>query len=96
LIRYNKPGVAVFRLANGYGALRDALDSDAIRFQRLARFGGPRGGAPGEFGGFKVGAPVEVHRDEAGFCQELVTSCRVLLTQVKETTYKDPDLSMNH
>ncbi|KAI3908706.1 hypothetical protein MKW92_007151 [Papaver armeniacum] len=55
LIRYNNPGVAAFRLANGYGALKDALDSDVVRFQRLARFGGPRGGAPGEFGGVKVG-----------------------------------------
>ncbi|KAI3964787.1 hypothetical protein MKW92_044712, partial [Papaver armeniacum] len=54
LIRYNKPGVAAFRLANGYGALRDALDSDVAGFQRLARFGGPRGGALGEFGGVKV------------------------------------------
>ncbi|KAI3987074.1 hypothetical protein MKX01_036864 [Papaver californicum] len=36
LIRHNKPGVAAFRLANGYGALRDALSSDNVRFQRKA------------------------------------------------------------
>ncbi|RZC81896.1 hypothetical protein C5167_044463 [Papaver somniferum] len=46
-------GVISCNLANGYGALRDALDSDDVRFQRLARFGGPRGGAPGEFEGVK-------------------------------------------
>lgn len=34
LIRNNKPGVAAFRLANGYGALRDALSSENVRFQR--------------------------------------------------------------
>ncbi|KAI3971938.1 hypothetical protein MKX01_030139, partial [Papaver californicum] len=28
LIRHNKPGVTAFRLANGYGALGDALSSD--------------------------------------------------------------------
>ncbi|KAI3882486.1 hypothetical protein MKX03_006541, partial [Papaver bracteatum] len=33
LIRYNKPGVSAFRLENGYGDLRDALDSDIVRFQ---------------------------------------------------------------
>lgn len=36
LIRHNKPGIAAFRLANGYAALRDALSSDAVRFQRKA------------------------------------------------------------
>lgn len=36
LIRHNKPGVAAFRLANGYAALRDALSSESIRFQRKA------------------------------------------------------------
>lgn len=36
LIRHNKPGVAVFRLANGYGALRNALSSESVRFQRKA------------------------------------------------------------
>ncbi|KAM7531883.1 hypothetical protein LguiB_035293 [Lonicera macranthoides] len=36
LIRHNKPGVAAFRLANGYAALRDALSSDSVRFQRKA------------------------------------------------------------
>ncbi|KAK6120343.1 hypothetical protein DH2020_046034 [Rehmannia glutinosa] len=34
LIRHNKPGVAAFRLANGYAALRDALSSEDVRFQR--------------------------------------------------------------
>ncbi|KAI3910711.1 hypothetical protein MKW92_021974, partial [Papaver armeniacum] len=34
LIRHNKPGVAAFRLANGYGSLRDALSSDNVMFQR--------------------------------------------------------------
>ncbi|XP_026379035.1 hsp70 nucleotide exchange factor FES1-like [Papaver somniferum] len=34
LIRHNKRGVAAFRQANGYGALRDALGSDNVRFQR--------------------------------------------------------------
>ncbi|XP_057512613.1 hsp70 nucleotide exchange factor FES1-like isoform X2 [Actinidia eriantha] len=33
LIRDNKPGIAAFRLANGYGALRDALSSENVRFQ---------------------------------------------------------------
>ncbi|GFQ04771.1 hsp70 nucleotide exchange factor fes1 [Phtheirospermum japonicum] len=36
LIRHNKPGVAAFRLANGYAALRDALSSENARFQRKA------------------------------------------------------------
>ncbi|KNA06897.1 hypothetical protein SOVF_176840 isoform A [Spinacia oleracea] len=36
LIRYNKPGTAAFRLANGYAALKDALSSDSVRFQRKA------------------------------------------------------------
>ncbi|RZC62746.1 hypothetical protein C5167_024487 [Papaver somniferum] len=33
LIQYNKPGVAAFRMENGYGDLRDALDSYTVRFQ---------------------------------------------------------------
>lgn len=36
LIRHNKPGIAAFRLANGYAALRDALSSESVRFQRKA------------------------------------------------------------
>lgn len=36
LIRHNKPGIAAFRLANGYAALRDALGSESVRFQRKA------------------------------------------------------------
>ncbi|KAG6697411.1 hypothetical protein I3842_09G197200 [Carya illinoinensis] len=36
LIRHNKPGITAFRLANGYAALRDALGSDSVRFQRKA------------------------------------------------------------
>lgn len=36
LIRHNKPGIAAFRLANGYAALRDALSSENVRFQRKA------------------------------------------------------------
>ncbi|XP_047086384.1 hsp70 nucleotide exchange factor FES1-like [Lolium rigidum] len=36
LIRNNKPGVAAFRLANGYAGLRDALNSESVRFQRKA------------------------------------------------------------
>ncbi|KAL0375233.1 UNVERIFIED_CONTAM: hypothetical protein Sradi_3439000 [Sesamum radiatum] len=36
LIRHNKPGIAAFRLANGYAALRDALSSESARFQRKA------------------------------------------------------------
>jgi len=34
LIRHNKPAIAAFRLANGYAALRDALSSENVRFQR--------------------------------------------------------------
>uniref|UniRef100_A0ACD5XEH0 Uncharacterized protein n=1 Tax=Avena sativa TaxID=4498 RepID=A0ACD5XEH0_AVESA len=36
LIRNNKPGVAAFRLANGYAGLREALNSESARFQRKA------------------------------------------------------------
>uniref|UniRef100_A0A3B6ISF2 Nucleotide exchange factor Fes1 domain-containing protein n=1 Tax=Triticum aestivum TaxID=4565 RepID=A0A3B6ISF2_WHEAT len=36
LIRNNKPGVAAFRLANGYAGLRDALNTESARFQRKA------------------------------------------------------------
>ncbi|KAL9659790.1 hypothetical protein QQ045_024599 [Rhodiola kirilowii] len=36
LIRHNKPGIAAFRLANGYAGLRDALSSESVRFQRKA------------------------------------------------------------
>ncbi|EEF30822.1 Hsp70-binding protein, putative [Ricinus communis] len=36
LIRHNKPGIAAFRLANGYAAMRDALGSESVRFQRKA------------------------------------------------------------
>ncbi|GMH23069.1 hypothetical protein Nepgr_024912 [Nepenthes gracilis] len=36
LIRHNKPGVATFRLANCYAALRDALSSNSVKFQRKA------------------------------------------------------------
>ncbi|KMT11049.1 hypothetical protein BVRB_5g111390 [Beta vulgaris subsp. vulgaris] len=36
LIRHNKPGIAAFRLANGYAALRDALSCESVRFQRKA------------------------------------------------------------
>ncbi|RCV45526.1 hypothetical protein SETIT_9G461500v2 [Setaria italica] len=36
LIRNNRPGVAAFRLANGYTGLRDALNSESARFQRKA------------------------------------------------------------
>ncbi|KAG7027343.1 fes1 [Cucurbita argyrosperma subsp. argyrosperma] len=36
LIRQNKPGIAAFRLANGYAGLRDALGSESVRFQRKA------------------------------------------------------------
>lgn len=36
LIRHNKPGIAAFRLANGYAGLRDALGSKSARFQRKA------------------------------------------------------------
>lgn len=34
LIRHNKPGIGEFRRANGYAALRDALTSENVRFQR--------------------------------------------------------------
>ncbi|KAF7825645.1 hsp70 nucleotide exchange factor fes1-like [Senna tora] len=34
LIRHNKLGTHAFRLANGYGALREALGSENVRFQR--------------------------------------------------------------
>ncbi|XP_010922283.1 hsp70 nucleotide exchange factor FES1 [Elaeis guineensis] len=36
LIRHNKPAIAAFRMANGYAALRDALNSENVRFQRKA------------------------------------------------------------
>ncbi|KAF6150304.1 hypothetical protein GIB67_034003 [Kingdonia uniflora] len=36
LIRQNKPAFVAFRLANGYASLRDALNSDNVRFQRKA------------------------------------------------------------
>ncbi|KAG6416407.1 hypothetical protein SASPL_123837 [Salvia splendens] len=36
LIRHNKSGIADFRLANGYAALRDAVGSESVRFQRKA------------------------------------------------------------
>ncbi|XP_050213600.1 uncharacterized protein LOC126664996 [Mercurialis annua] len=36
LIQHNKPGIAAFRLANGYAVLRDALSSESVRFQRKA------------------------------------------------------------
>lgn len=36
LIRHNKPGITAFRLANGYAALKDALSSESVRFQRKA------------------------------------------------------------
>ncbi|XVF76663.1 hypothetical protein PTKIN_Ptkin13bG0284800 [Pterospermum kingtungense] len=36
LIRHNKPGISAFRLANGYAALRDALGTESVRFQRKA------------------------------------------------------------
>ncbi|KAL2502933.1 Fes1A [Forsythia ovata] len=36
LIRHNKPGISAFRLANGYAALKDALSSEDVRFQRKA------------------------------------------------------------
>lgn len=36
LIRYNKPGIFAFRLANGYAGLREALSSENVRFQRKA------------------------------------------------------------
>ncbi|KAG6436546.1 hypothetical protein SASPL_101447 [Salvia splendens] len=37
LIRHNKSGIADFRLANGYAALRDAVGSESVRFQRENR-----------------------------------------------------------
>ncbi|VVB12919.1 unnamed protein product [Arabis nemorensis] len=36
LIRDNDPGITGFRLANGYTGLREALESDSVRFQRKA------------------------------------------------------------
>ncbi|KAF8396806.1 hypothetical protein HHK36_018439 [Tetracentron sinense] len=36
LIQHNKLGIAAFRMANGYAALRDALGSENVRFQRKA------------------------------------------------------------
>lgn len=36
LIRNNQPGLAAFRLGNGYAALKDALGSDDARLQRKA------------------------------------------------------------
>ncbi|CAN8254619.1 unnamed protein product [Cochlearia groenlandica] len=36
LIRNNQSGITAFRLANGYSGLREALVSDALRFQRKA------------------------------------------------------------
>ncbi|KAJ8754184.1 hypothetical protein K2173_002083 [Erythroxylum novogranatense] len=36
LIRHNKLGITAFRLANGYAALKDALGSENVRFQRKA------------------------------------------------------------
>ncbi|XP_078436102.1 hsp70 nucleotide exchange factor fes1-like [Wolffia australiana] len=36
LIRNFKPGLVVFKLANGFAGLRDALGSDDVRFQRKA------------------------------------------------------------
>ncbi|KFK24600.1 hypothetical protein AALP_AA8G000300 [Arabis alpina] len=36
LIRHNKVGISGFKLANGYLALRDALESESVRFQRKA------------------------------------------------------------
>ncbi|XP_071719851.1 hsp70 nucleotide exchange factor FES1-like [Rutidosis leptorrhynchoides] len=36
LIWHNKPAIAAFRLANGYAALKDALSSESVRFQRKA------------------------------------------------------------
>eukprot|EP00268_Persea_americana_P051933 TRINITY_DN577_c0_g1_i3.p1 TRINITY_DN577_c0_g1~~TRINITY_DN577_c0_g1_i3.p1 ORF type:complete len:203 (-),score=52.26 TRINITY_DN577_c0_g1_i3:42-650(-) len=34
LIQHNKPGITAFRLANCYAALKDALCSESVRFQR--------------------------------------------------------------
>ncbi|CAL1399076.1 unnamed protein product [Linum trigynum] len=36
LVRNNKPAITAFRLANGFAGLRDALNSDNVRFQRKA------------------------------------------------------------
>ncbi|CAA0400141.1 Armadillo-type fold [Arabidopsis suecica] len=36
LIRNNKPGITGFRIANGYSGLKDALETDSVRFQRKA------------------------------------------------------------
>ncbi|CAN0906822.1 Hsp70 nucleotide exchange factor FES1 [Linum grandiflorum] len=36
LVRHNKPAVAAFRLSNSYSGLKDALNSDNVRFQRKA------------------------------------------------------------
>ncbi|KAI5561098.1 hypothetical protein BDE02_16G091200 [Populus trichocarpa] len=36
LVRHNKPGIAAFHLGNGFAALRDALGSENVRFQRKA------------------------------------------------------------
>ncbi|KAJ6968694.1 hsp70 nucleotide exchange factor fes1-like [Populus alba x Populus x berolinensis] len=36
LIQHNKPGIAAFHLGNGFAALRDALGSENVRFQRKA------------------------------------------------------------
>lgn len=38
LIRHNKPAIAAFRLANGYAALRDALSTEDVKFQRKALY----------------------------------------------------------
>lgn len=38
LIRHNKPATVAFRLANGYAALRDALTTENVRFQRKALY----------------------------------------------------------
>lgn len=37
LIMHNRDGVTAFRLANGYATLKDALNTENERFQRLAR-----------------------------------------------------------
>ncbi|KAL9336762.1 hypothetical protein Peur_071250 [Populus x canadensis] len=36
LVQHNKPGIAAFHLGNGFAALRDALGSENVRFQRKA------------------------------------------------------------
>eukprot|EP00252_Welwitschia_mirabilis_P018218 TRINITY_DN4049_c0_g1_i1.p1 TRINITY_DN4049_c0_g1~~TRINITY_DN4049_c0_g1_i1.p1 ORF type:complete len:399 (+),score=116.93 TRINITY_DN4049_c0_g1_i1:258-1454(+) len=38
LIRHNKPAISAFRLANGYAALKDALLTENVKFQRKALF----------------------------------------------------------